>query len=337
MGQYWEMVAYERRETMGCWGKAGEFMQTASPALVIHRLAVPVQDEHARDARRGPAPCNQSPQEHSRLLQLSVDVILLITDELDLNSLYSFSHCCWTLHSLLRTVVNSRFRRSLAPWANTPLICAGDYMETNPPGVTTRVPKDFAPDPDMNEDIPPERYSDLTVYDVVRHMHPTDVLYGSACLSLPTYPRPKPRRPYYQFTNMYHEEPWERILEIRKYFPPGRRWVLRNLTTKEYVYAHVFTSLDGKGGGQDRPDATSLWGYSLGTLVFVNTCWSDDDSAAMFGLNVRGRWAAHCFDIVEEAKLLKDMKDSDGVWVDVSFREYQAMVQLFKQNRWDRA
>jgi len=109
--------------------------------------------------------------------------------------------------------------------------------------------------------------------------------------------------------------------------------MLRNHTTKEYVYAHVFTSKDGTGGGLDRPDAKAILGYTLGTLVVVNTCWSDNNSASMLGLNVRGRWAGHCFDIVEEERLWQDMKAGE-VWVDVSSREYEAMVHLAKQNGW---
>ena len=38
------------------------------------------------------------------------------------------------------------------------------------------------------------------------------------------------------------------------------------------------------------------------------------------------------FDIVKEVRLLLYMKAGNGVWVDVSFREYGAMVQLFKGN-----
>jgi len=47
-------------------------------------------------------------------------------------------------------------------------------------------------------------------------------------------------------------------------------------------------------------------------MVFVNTCWSDDDTVDICGLNVRGRWAGHCFDIVEEARLLEDRRAWDG-------------------------
>ena len=110
--------------------------------------------------------------------------------------------------------------------------------------------------------------------------------------------------------------------------------MLRNLTTKEYVYADVFTRMGGGSGGLDTPDAMDIRGFTLGTLVVVNTCWSDEPSTSMFDLNVRGRWAGHCFDIVEEARLFQDMKVGGGIWVDVSAREYKAMVRMFKRNKW---
>ena len=94
MGQYFELFAYERRETLGELGKAGGCIRSSFPTAVIHRLAVPVAESEGgsdSDAGRGPAPSHQSPQDHSHLLQLPVDVTLLITDQLDLNSLYTFS------------------------------------------------------------------------------------------------------------------------------------------------------------------------------------------------------------------------------------------------------
>ena len=55
----------------------------------------------------------------------------------------------------------------------------------------------------------------------------------------------------------------------------------------------------------------------------------------MSRLDVRGRWAGNCFDIVEEARLLQDMKAEGGGWVNVSYREHMEMVCLFKENEWD--
>lgn len=346
MGQYWEMVAHERCETLGNWGKAGEFVRSELPDQIIHLLAVPVEDtgaplclsssneSHCGDDEPGPAASHQSPTLTARLLQLPIEVVFLITAQLDLNSLYTLSCCCRILRSLLHAEVHARFRRTLAPWVNTPLMCAGEYIRSNPPGITTQVPKDFIPDPEALEDrdIPPEPYNQMTAYHLMLLKRPTNVVASSTtCLSPPTLnptPVEEPRWPSPGY------EPWRRILKIKKYFPPRRLWVLRNLTTMEYVYADVLTSKHGYGGGPDCPDAEHRWGFTFGTLIAVNTCWSDDSSASMSGWCPRGRWAGDCFDIVEQKRLLQDMKAGGGEWVDVSYRMWWEMVSLFEENRW---
>ena len=116
-----------------------------------------------------------------------------------------------------------------------------------------------------------------------------------------------------------------------RYFPHGRRWVLRNLTKKEYVYAHAFTSDSGRGGGIDRPHARHEWGFSLGTLIVVRTCWSDQEDSSMEGLDVQGKWAGDRFDIVVEETLMKDIARGE-MWLDVSYREWEMMVMLYKKH-----
>ncbi|KAF8446917.1 hypothetical protein BGX38DRAFT_1330611 [Terfezia claveryi] len=356
MGQLWEMVAHERRETLGDWGKAGEFVPSSYPNRLIHRLAVPVAIGDYTNTTRPTAPfwarsidqvdagpestTHQAPQNHGLLLQLPTEIVLLITDPLDLNSLYTLTRCCHALHNLLSLEVDNRFRRTLAPWANTPLMCVGEYISSNPPGIITHVPQDLI----SSLDNPATASTTMTAYHVMQLMSPANVVNSSqTCLVPPTLiSRKNPTRlsttqPMHWFrprgTSRYL--PWRRVLEIKKYFPSGQHWLLRNLTAMEYVYASVLSSKNGLGGGLDRPDAAHEWGFTLGTVVAVNTCWSDDPSAAMFGLDVRGKWAGHCFDIVTKKKFLQDIKAGGGIWVDVSHREWVAMVRLFEENRWN--
>ena len=128
---------------------------------------------------------------------------------------------------------------------------------------------------------------------------------------------------------------WGRVLKVSRFFPPGRRWVLRNLTTREYVYAHVLTSEDGSGGGPDRPDAAHPWGFTLGTVVAVNTCWYDHPIRHVLGWEVHGKWAGNRFDIVEERRLSEDTEGRHEAWADVSREERRAMLVLFARNGWD--
>ena len=331
MGETWEMIAHERRETLGKWGTCKDFMNFEFPLLLIHRLAVPVDGAYDdSDLASGPVPYQQSAQHHSHLLQLPIEIFLLITDQLDLDSLYTLTHCCWLLRKLLRKEVRTRFRLTLAPWANTPLVCAGSNMISNPPRIKTKITKHFQPEVKSGKPA-------LNIYDVMMRSHPINVLSVSHRLYLPTcFPTTPPSAwSMHQFGR--HLRPWECIMKLPKYFPPGRHWVLRNLTIKEYVYGHMLPTLGGKGS-TDSPDTARFWdyssdtllGYTLGTLVVVNTCWSNGNrQPELTGLQKRGRWAGHSFDIVEEARLLLDIEGGNGTWVDVTLREHEAMMRLF--------
>ena len=121
----------------------------------------------------------------------------------------------------------------------TPLLCAGDYMKSNPPGITTKIPKDFKPDPatdpgaDPWNTTPLQDYSSMSVYRVMKQLKPVDILDPTICLSPPTLnPRPPLTAEWYK----WRHPPWRKILRYKQFFPPGHRWVLRNLTQKEYVY-----------------------------------------------------------------------------------------------------
>ena len=364
MGQYWTMTAHERREVLGWWGKAGAFIPSSAPASIIHRLAVPVVNNICDDSTTTSGFRNPSSGEansndldgfsatthvHSAienanihlntgslLLQLPNELLLLISNELDIDSLFTLTHCCRVLRTILRPEVRTRFLRSLAPWANTPLICAGDYMRSNPPRITTHIPKDFKlsllmdplvsdPPVDVDDDMN-EEYSSMDVCRLMKHLNPTNVLEAKACLSPPTL---NPHTPM----GLTGRDPWVKILQYKKYFPAGRRWVLRNLTQKECVYVHILTSKHGYGGGVDEPDGEHALGFSLGTLIAVWTAWSDNPSSSMSGLDVRGRWAGDCFDIVVEDRLKEDI-ERGGMWEDVSYRAWDEMVEMFDLNHW---
>jgi len=342
MGQYWEVAAYERFETLGNWFKIGEFLPTHLPKRIVHLLAFPAlgsEDNPDPILKDGRAPHSQSSQENCALLQLPVEILLLISDGLDLNSVCTLTVSSWALRNLLRNKLDTRFRETLAPWAYTPLMCVGDGMTINPPIIDPEIFADFTPDPDLEQEYLPEYTYQLTVQAYMAHMNPPYALDSSICISPPFVNQALPP---WGFTRPKWENycrgtaPWKKTLYLQKYFPPGRRWVLRNFNTKEYVYAYLFTSLDGKGNrGFDQPDAKADWGYNLGTLVLVNTCWSDNESTSMLGLNVMGRWVGHCFDIADEARLFAEAEATGGGWVDVSVREHAAMRELYQINEWN--
>ena len=321
MALLWKVVAHERCEVLSTWGTIDELLPFPDPAQIIHRLAVPVSihvGEDFADPMATPPTAELLPQPQAPLLHLPMELMLLIADRLDLSSLYTLSDCCHQLRCYLRMRVHARLRRDLAPWANTPLTCLSSYFLTNPPGITM----DLTPGQGQGD------Y--LTVYDRMHAMGPTYVLVRSSCLSAPTLNRNAPN----ELIVRPKVPPWRRILKIHHFFPPGHRWILRNLTTREYVFAYVLTSEDEHGGGSDKPDATHPWGFTLATVIAVNTCWSDDPLGNSAGVEMHGKWAGNWFDIVEDRRLSEDMRGA--LWVDVSWQERSAMMRLFERNGWNR-
>jgi len=52
------------------------------------------------------------------------------------------------------------------------------------------------------------------------------------------------------------------------------------------------------------------------------------------GMNHRGVWAGHCFDIVAEAKLKEAVAAGDK-WHDISARARRQLLCVWKANGWD--
>ena len=304
------------------------------PSQIIHKLAVPIAIQNSTNdhsssssnnelanghAGSAPVAIQHLPEHYPPLLHLPIELVLLIGSKLDLNSLYTLTHCCRLLRHMLRPEVYNRFRRTLAPWANTPIVCAGRYLDSNPPGITTQVSTGFTLD--LEGEISLEECNHLAMYHFIRSVSRT--MPPTSSLSPPTLNPPRDGH----MTGSRYRPPWQRILELQQFFPPGRGWVLRNLTRKEYVYAHALASWNGQGGGPDHPGAANALGFTLGTVVEANTCWSPIARTGMPGDNIHGKWTGNCFDIVEENKLLDDMK-TGGEWVDVSYREWNTMMEL---------
>ena len=69
-------------------------------------------------------------------------------------------------------------------------------------------------------------------------------------------------------------------------------WVLRNLTTKQYVECHPRAAWRGASGIINHPLADNM---SIDDVLMLRTCWTKE---ALSGTNYRGQWAGHSFDLV---------------------------------------
>lgn len=98
----------------------------------------------------------------------------------------------------------------------------------------------------------------------------------------------------------------------RQYFPRDQPWILRNLTTKQFVRAEAIAIKQEFIHG---PDIDVL---GFGHAVLLRICWSSRPVPGVDPENiVRGIWAGHCFDITMLAKHQEKTGAGEG-WTDIS-------------------
>ncbi|KAF2967267.1 hypothetical protein GQX73_g6324 [Xylaria multiplex] len=114
------------------------------------------------------------------------------------------------------------------------------------------------------------------------------------------------------------------IPEHSTYFPQDQPWILRNLTTKEFVRSEAIAV---------KPEY--VWGphihrIGFGEVLVIRTCWSGSRTAAPLDSETGsplGVWAGHRFDITTLAKHASET-DSSG-WSDVSGEVRREITQLW--------
>ncbi|ELR08551.1 hypothetical protein VC83_04049 [Pseudogymnoascus destructans] len=96
------------------------------------------------------------------------------------------------------------------------------------------------------------------------------------------------------------------------FLPRDQAWILRNLTTKEFVTA-IGIALDAK-----YIDGPFIGCIGFGEVVMSRICWSSDPSISMryTGEIWRGVWAGHRFDITTVSRHEESTKNEK--WTDVS-------------------
>ncbi|KFY79385.1 hypothetical protein V499_01626 [Pseudogymnoascus sp. VKM F-103] len=104
----------------------------------------------------------------------------------------------------------------------------------------------------------------------------------------------------------------ELVMRNSTYFPASQTWILRNLTTHEFVLP---TAVALKPEYINGP---FIHGLGFGEVVMARTCWTSDYGVAMScGADIcRGVWAGHRFDITTLSR--HDEETMGEEWRDVS-------------------
>ncbi|KAF7341919.1 hypothetical protein MSAN_02047800 [Mycena sanguinolenta] len=161
MGQYWQVINLDRRETYRGWGKLGEFLFTRLPHRVARSLMMdppfPDRDslifpfkpgavcEETRKHSTRPLPSTYFPQtasQSSSLTNLPVEMIQRIyfgTD--DISDVVCLSVTCQLLWEIGRQEIYARLASSVVKdsWAGDRIVCIGDYLRNDdiPEGLLT--------------------------------------------------------------------------------------------------------------------------------------------------------------------------------------------------------
>ena len=107
-------------------------------------------------------------------------------------------------------------------------------------------------------------------------------------------------------------------------------WILRNLTTKQYIRCIPSSSQTETAAYLDHPNAGKLL---VDDILMMKICWSrwkgfDDEDCVYRGV-YRGVWAGHCFDIVEFDP--DKLKAEDQGWNDCTDMIMEDFHELYER------
>ncbi len=186
--------------------------------------------------------------------------------------------------------IQAYFAPSCGPWAGKNIICVGNYSEpTDYPNILTEsekkeLQKEMSEIDDLEEDERNLYHLANARYQKVSLWPPSLITYAGELgewLSL---------SPYRQ-SRLFHEL---NRFEMSNFYPEDQPWILRNLTTQEYVRSEAIAI---------KPEyirGPNIEGLGFGEVVWSRICWSTDANCAMECTdNIhRGVWAGHRFDII---------------------------------------
>jgi hypothetical protein len=266
------------------------------------------------------------PASSSSLLNLPTELQDEIISHLDIGTVFCLATCSQSLFYLCRTRILSLLKSQCGQLAGTSLICIGHYLELDdfPPGMTWQSamePKMAALRKQLDDDGEDGRGS---LYDVADHFSVLAQPSGSFVTKSMSAAQLSAFRISITKLPRTNQKDLNLLLDFdhRRFYPNSPDWILRNLTTKEYVPRSVVAFHENDTG----PFAAR--GVGLGDALLTRICWSSDPSCALRAAwsmdpavvqrawdMTRGAWAGHRFDIT----LLDAVegKEEHG-WTDVS-------------------
>ncbi|KAK4507184.1 hypothetical protein PRZ48_000918 [Zasmidium cellare] len=317
--QHWYLLAptLKQLQKLPSTGGNGGHEQQYSDFLAFLSIAnlSPKFEAFHRLAREPGAPLQHLP-DASSLMQIAdisilealpaeILALVLNTGLLSMQDTLRLGSCSQTMWEHVRKHVQDDCRRATAPWAGTPIVAATNWLKEIPDmfkGILPEIEKELCQsedeDPDLESDYARDWLAELisSSIEVTTKDRETEWLEAGEGLSAN-------RRSSLSEAVVAH-----RMIV-------GDEWVLRNLTTSQFVRLEV----------RGRPEPAVMVAGSdvvtLDQLLLLNICWGVDSVELLRKRRLgflRGKWAGHAFDVVRS-------NEFEG-WQDVTLERLDHVV-----------
>ncbi len=351
MGQYWYIFSMDNAEILSCIGKLGEFLWGKEADCLVDLLSVPVKPGPVQSScapkhlieisgiKSFPTEKDLEPtcQIQPYLATIPDELILEIFHDLDFLSCFRLSLVSKRLWKIGWLFFQQKATEFMSPWAGAKIICLGDECKSGdwPAGLLTAEEENVVNkgldeaevDPDEGFIQDPGNLLTMVMCrfrEISSKVEPFQILFdpvpGQAedlVYSKRFGPREFPRTALDEARHLPKSErsqarSFANGKETANYYPETENWILRNLTTAEFVQGDKFFAAFHRSERQRGPHL----GYpGFGEAVMCRICWSTSDSTVPCAGFNRGVWAGHRFEICTGEI---HASNSDCSWKDVT-------------------
>lgn len=313
MGQDWYIFSMDHGEIL---------YRDTEPDCLVDLLAVPVRSSLMQSSGATKLVYDISEIEPlSNLTFLPDELLLGIFHNLDFVSCFRLSLVSKRLWNFGWPFVRQKVAEFMGPWAGARVICLGEECKPGdlPAGLLTAEEENivnkglddaeiypdglFSPGPGNLRDIARCRFREIDT-----EIKPYRMLYQPVPgeVDEPNFSngfRP-PRTALDEARHLPKAELLQAYLfahegNVTDYYPETENWILRNLTTAEFVHGDRLFAAFHRSGRQHGPH---LGFPGFGEAIMCRICWSTSDTPLSCARCNRGIWAGHRFEICTEKR-----------------------------------
>lgn len=291
-------------------------------------------------------------------MTLPTELITPIFDQLCLEDTVCLSLVSQRFWDIGWPYMEKKLIASMAPWAGHRLVCVGEDTDSYPPGVLSKDEKK-----EFTQGLTPKELAAAKILAMERVLSngldggnsdyymqygmnartsdPVD-LYKIAFLrytNTKAHDFPPPRSVRLLQDLARHETckmPRSVLSKIAKftnehlsnYYPDDQKWVLRNLTTQEFIRSEVLA-------GNSEQNGPFFEDIGFEHIIMSKIFWSESwRSATINGKDVNeGIWAGHCLEITTLDHHTNSLL-SDVPWKDISEDSVEEIIRLCRAAEW---